>query len=134
MSISNIMDDRTVEVLRRFGASWDQTKTRFNEIIAQDDYFKRQIRIREFIARLELAEGRKRYRLGTSIDKLIISRSVNHGLREDQKYISIEVIGRDDYEVSLREGSKTYRQYRIKDLEDIRLTKLLQTLESTLVN
>ena len=65
---------------------------------------------------------------------LMISRSVNHGLRTDQKYIRIEAVGQDDFEVSLRDGNKTYRQYRIKDLKDIRVTKLLQTLKSTLID
>ena len=128
------MDDRTAEVLKRFEASWNQTKTRFDELIALDEYFKRLIAVREFITQLELAEGKKLYRLGTSMHTLVISRSVDHGLRTDQKYIQIEALGQDDFEVSMREGSKTYRQYRIKDLNDTRVTKLLQTLESTLID
>ena len=128
------MDDRTAEILKRFESSWNQTKARFDELIALDEYFKRLIPIKGLITQLELAEGKKLYRLGTSMHALIISRSIDHGLRTDQKYIHIEAVGQDDYEVCLREGSKTYRHYRVKDLEDSRITKLLQTLKSTLID
>jgi len=125
---------RTAEILKRFEASWNQTKTRFDELIALDEYFKPLIAIREFITQLELAEGKELYRLGAAMHTLMISRSVDHGLRLDQKFILIEAIAQDDFEVSLRDGSKIYRQYRIKDLKDTRLTKLLQTLKSTLID
>ncbi|MCA6385324.1 MAG: hypothetical protein IM620_17755, partial [Cytophagales bacterium] len=45
-----------------------------------------------------------------------------------------EAIDTDDFEVTLRDGEKLYRQYRIKNFEDVRLTKLLRTLKDTLVD
>lgn len=65
---------------------------------------------------------------------LVISRSVEHGLRSDQKSIFIDPINADDYEVILRDGEKIYRKYRISNLEDHRLTSLLETLRHTLVD
>jgi hypothetical protein len=128
------MDNRTVEILKRFEASWSQTKARFDELIVLHENFKRLVAVREFIAELELAGGKQLYRLGTSMHMLIISRSVDHGLRADQKSILVEAIALDDFEVILRDGERIYRQYRVKDLKDTRMTKLLQTLESTLID
>jgi hypothetical protein len=65
---------------------------------------------------------------------LIISRSVDHGLRSDQKYIRIDPINANDFEITMSDGDKLYRQYRVNDLKDIRVTKLLQTLKSVLVD
>ena len=129
------MDDRTIEILKRFEASWNQTKAQFDELIDLDERFKRLIPVREFISQLELAGGKKSFRLGMGVGQtLMICRSVDGGLRLDQKYIKIEVIGQNDFEVRLRDGAKTYREYRIKDLKDAHLTKLLQTLKSTLAD
>jgi hypothetical protein len=65
---------------------------------------------------------------------LILSRSVDFGLRKDQKYLKIETIDANDFEVILRDGGKVYREYRINNLNDYRLTNLLQTLKHTLVD
>ena len=128
------MNNRTVEILKRFDASWSQTKARFDELIALHEGFKRLVAVRDFITELELAGGRQLYRLGTSMHMLIISRSVDHGLRSDQKSIRVEAIATDDFEVILRDGDRIYRKYRVKDLKDARVTRLLQTLESTLID
>jgi hypothetical protein len=64
---------------------------------------------------------------------LILSRSVDFGLRKDQKYLKIETIDANDFEVILRDGGKVYREYR-NNLNDYRLTNLLQTLKHTLVD
>jgi hypothetical protein len=46
----------------------------------------------------------------------------------------IEAINKNDFEVTLRDGGRIYRQYRINDLTDERLGKLLKTLKHTLVD
>jgi hypothetical protein len=128
------MDERTVEILNRFHTAWIQTETFFDDLITNHEGFEHLIPIREFIADLEQTGGKKLYRLGTSMHTLIISRSVDHGLRLDQKLIKIEAIGVNDFEITMRDGKKVYRQYRVKDLKDIRVSSLLRTLRSILVD
>jgi hypothetical protein len=128
------MDDRTREILNRFDASWVQTKASFADLIANHKGFKRLIPVRAFITRLEQSGGKELYRLGTSIHILIISRSVDHGLRTDQKYIRIEAYGESDFEVTMRDGEKMYRQYRVSDLNDSCIIKLFQTLKQLLID
>jgi len=65
---------------------------------------------------------------------LIISRSVDQDLRMDQKQIQIEAIDISDFEVTLKDGEKIYRQYRLGNLEDMRLSQLLATLKHTLID
>jgi hypothetical protein len=128
------MDDRTAEILNRFNDSWDKTKAFFDDLITNYKGWERLIPVREFIDDLEQAGGKEQYRLGTSIYWLIISRSVNHGLRTDQKFIRIDAIKSNDFEVTMRDGEKLYRQYRVNDLSDARVARLLKTLKSTLVD
>ena len=128
------MDDRTREILNRFNTSWAQTKARFDDLISNHEAFERLIPIREFITHLEESGGKEVYRLGTSIYMLIISRSVDHGLRTDQKYIRIEALGANDFEVTMSDGEKIYRQYRVNDLKDSRVIKLFQTLKHVLID
>jgi hypothetical protein len=128
------MDERTVEILNRFHTAWIQTETLFDDLITNHEGFEHLIPIREFIADLEQSGGKKLYRLGTSMHTLIISRSVDHGLRLDQKLIKIEAVGVNDFEITMRDGKKIYRQYRVKDLKDIRVSSLLRTLRSILVD
>ena len=128
------MDDRTIEILKRFDASWEKTGAWYDNLITQHEGFERLIPIRKFIDNLALAGGKKLYRLGNSMHTLMISRSLDHGLRTDQKYVSIEAIGTDCFEVKMREGSKTYREYKVKSLQDVRVSKLLQTLKGVLVD
>lgn len=73
------------------------------------------------------------FRAGTSMHNLMISRSVNNGLRLDQKYIKLEIFD-NGFEVVFRDGEKIYRSYKIENLKDPKLLKLLKTLESTLVD
>jgi hypothetical protein len=128
------MDDRTCEILNRFYTSWVQTKAHFDDLISCHEEFERLIPIRAFITHLEQAGGKEVYRLGTSIHMLIISRSVDHGLRTDQKYIRIEALSVNDFEVTMRAGEKMYRQYRVNDLKDSRVIKLFQTLKHVLID
>jgi hypothetical protein len=128
------MDNRTVEIFNRFNDSWLQTEARFDDLITTHEGFERLVIIREFLTDLGQSGGRKLYRLGTSIHMLIISRSVDHGLRPDQKFIKIEAIGLNDFEVTMRDGEKMYRQFSVNNLKDPRVIKLLQTLKDVLID
>lgn len=128
------MDERTIEILKRFENSWIETKLKYDSLIIDITGFDHLIPLRQFILQLWQLGEEKYFRLGTSMHSLIFSRSVNFGLRIDQKFIKIEVLGMNDYEVVLRDGERTYREYRINDLNDPRLTKLLRTLKNTLVD
>jgi hypothetical protein len=128
------MDVRTAEILHRFKSSWTETKDFYDKLITNYPGWDKLNPVRAFIDTLEEKGEDNYFRLGTSVDRLLISRSVDHGLRVDQKYIKIEAIAVNDFEVTLRNGDKIYRQYRISDLNDERLGKLLQTLKHTLVD
>lgn len=126
--------NRTTEILSRFAASWRETKARYDELIDNYSGWTKLIPLQQFISSI-IAEGNDQYfRAGTSVADLFISRSVDHGLRIDQKYIKIEAVAEHDFEVSLCEGEKVYRTYRLTDLGDARLLNLLKTLKSTLVD
>jgi hypothetical protein len=127
------MDDRTAEILKRFSNSWTETEIFYNKLIDNFPGFEQLKPVRQFIKTLKQNGGERNFRLGTSIHMLLISRSVNHGLRKDQKYIKIEAFD-SKFEVTLRDGNKTYRQYMVDNLDDIKLTKLLATLKSTLID
>lgn len=128
------MDDRTAEILSRFNQSWNETESFYDELIDQYESFHFLKPLRLFMMRLREKAGDKFFRLGTSVHNLLISRSVEHGLRADQKYIKIEVIDACHFEVTFRDGNKIYRSYQLKSLEDIKLANLLQTLRHTLVD
>ena len=127
------MDTVSEEILSRFNESWAETEKFYADLIDNNPDWDRLIPIYLFIQKLKKRGQNKYFRLGTSIHYLIISRSVESGLRPDQKFIKINAI--DNYfEVTLKDASKMFRQYTIKDLEDERLTGLLQTLKSTLID
>ena len=128
------MDERTIEILNRFAKSWVETESRYNDLIDKYEGFERLKPILHFILTLKNKGEDKYFRLGTSMHTLIISRSVNHGLRPDQKHLKIEAVGANDFEVIFQEGEKIYRKYRIKSLDDIKLTNSLQTLKHRLVD
>jgi hypothetical protein len=128
------MDERTTEILQRFKSSWVSTKDFYDKLITGYPGWDKLRPLRTFIDTLEENGADNYFRIGTSVDRLLISRSVDHGLRVDQKYIIIETININDFGVTLRDGDKIYRQYRIKDLNDERLEKLLKTLKHTLAD
>jgi hypothetical protein len=126
------MDERTAEILKRFRESWTATEDFIDHLLCIPD-FERLKPVRQFMNELKQDGGENFFRLGTSIHMLVISRSVNQGLRKDQKWIRIEAFD-SDFEVIFRDGDNIYRKYIVTDLRDIRVTKLLQTLKSTLVD
>jgi hypothetical protein len=127
------MNSRTEEIIKRFEESWNETLNRYQMII-NNGGFEKWIPIRDLIAEMKENGQWKDFRIGTSMFTLIFSRSVDFGLRTDQKHVKIETLDFNDYEISLRDGDKLYYKHRISDLKDIRLTKLLQTLKGTLID
>ncbi len=127
------MDERTKEIEKRFSDSWTETEKFYEDLIANYPGFERLKPIRQFIATLKHNGEHRYFRLGTSVHILLISRSVNHGLRLDQKHIKIDAFD-NKFEVTLREGDKVYRQYMVDSLDDIRVTKLLLTLKDVLID
>src|SRR5712672_2417817 len=109
------MDERTTEILNRFQTSWIKTEKYFDHLIDNCPGFDKLKPVRQFIAKLKQKGESTLFRLGTSMHTLLLSRSFEHGLRLDQKYIKIETIENNDFEVTLRDGDKIYRQYRIND-------------------
>ena len=127
------MDERTEEIVKRFSESWDETQKFYSHLIDEVTGWDKLIPVYLFIQKQKKAGQYKFFRLGNSVHHLIISRSVASGLRPDQKFIKVDVRDKS-FVVSLRDGTKMYREYTIKDLEDERFTGLLQTLKSTLVD
>jgi hypothetical protein len=128
-----MMDKRTAEILKRFDESWSATEHFYDKLIGNFTGFERLIPVRQFIQTLRQNGANKFFRLGTALHLLVISRSVDHGLRKDQKHIKIEAYD-DKFEVMLLDGEKIYRQYVVDSLSDTRVTRLLETLKSTLVD
>ncbi|NRF37631.1 hypothetical protein [Pedobacter foliorum] len=126
------MQTRTEVILNQFAASLTETERYFKDLITNYSGFERLKPISQFILDLKEKGEDSCFRFGTSIHLLLISRSVQHGLRPDQKYIVIEAYD-DEFEVTFRDGEKIYRQYRLEHLSDDRLTKLLKTLKHTLI-
>lgn len=127
------MDERTKEIVKRFRDSWTETEKFYDDLIANYPGFERLKPIRQFIATLKQNGEDKFFRLGTSVHILLISRSVNHGFRLDQKHIKIDAFD-DKFEVTLRDSDKVYSQYKVDSLDDIRVTKLLRTLKDILID
>ena len=127
------MDARTQEILDRFSKSWIETEIFYNDLIDNNPEWEKLIPLSIFIQKLKNTGGKNFFRLGTSLHHLIISRSVEPGLRSDQKHVRIEA-QESSFIVTLKEGTKMYRQYTIKDLDDERLKGLLQTLKQVLID
>ncbi|WP_406684377.1 hypothetical protein N1F78_01200 [Seonamhaeicola sp. MEBiC1930] len=126
------MDSRTIEITKRFQDSWETTQRIFD--LFDNSGFEKLKPVKKFIAELKEKGENNHFRIGTSLYRLIISRSIEHGLRDDQKRIMIDTIALNDYEIIFSDGFKKYRQYRISNLNDNRLTKILETLKETLAD
>lgn len=127
------MDEKATEILKRFNNSWIETETFYDSLIENHSGFERLKPVRQFIETLKQNGEDKFFRIGTSIHTLVISRSVDHGLRPDQKHIKIDTYD-NKFEVTFRDGDKIYRQYMVESLDDIRVVKLLRTLKDTLID
>jgi hypothetical protein len=127
-----IMQHRTDVILNQFADSWNETEDFFRNLV--DDYdWRRKEPVLKFIEDRRKSGDDKFFRIGTSVDGLIISRSINLGLRIDQKFIRIDTYD-NKFNVILRDGEKVYREYLLDDLNDPKLIGLLNTLKHTLVD
>lgn len=100
------MKNRTEEIINRFNKSWTETEN-FLDLLIETGNFEKLIPLRNFIEELKNNEKWKYFRLGTSMHSVIFSRSVNFGLRDDQKYIKIEVINKGkEFEIVFRDAKK----------------------------
>lgn len=132
-NLTKTMNARTKEIIHRFEKSWDDTLAHYQMLI-DNGGFDKLIPIRNLILEMKANGAWKHFRIGTSMWTLIFSRSVDFGLRPDQKHVKIETLNFDDYRVILRDADKLYREYSISDLSDVRLTKLLKTLNNILID
>lgn len=123
----------TSEILKQFERSWSETEQFYIRLVYEYKGWERLTPLFKFI-RDKRSEGQQRYlRLGTSVHRLIISRSVDQGLRPDQK--SIRIISENDkFRVVFSDGNTIYRDNTIDSLEDIRFLNLLQSLKDILVD
>jgi len=126
------MNERSTEILKRFSQSWAETEKFFRDLVEKHGW-ERLTQLFGFIEKLRQQGYEKSFRLGASVNRLIISRSVEHGLRDDQKYIVIDILEPRNIEIILRDGIKIYREYQIESLDDSRLEKLIKTLGSELI-
>ncbi len=128
------MDDRTKEILNRFNASWDETEEVYKDLINNHEGFEKLKPILNFIKKLRSKGENSHFRIGTSVHILVFSRSVNFGLRDDQKSLAIDAIYVGEYQVTFKEGSKIYRQYSMNTFDEETIMKLLATLKGTLID
>jgi hypothetical protein len=122
------MNAATEEILNRFDQSWTATQLFFNDLIDNNPELENLIPLCLFIQKFKKAGGNRSFRLGTSKQDLVISRSLEFGLRPDQKFITVQAKG-NSFIISFRDGYKLHKEYRIKDLDDELLKGLLQTLK-----
>ena len=127
------MDEKAIEISNRFKNSWIETEIFIHDITDNNIGFERLKAIQQFVMLLKQNGEDQFFRMGTSVHDLIISRSVSHGLRLDQKYIKIAAFD-TKFEVTLRDGFQIYRQYMVDSLDDDSVTKLLKTLKDTLID
>ena len=121
------------EIQNRFKESWIITEKFYNNLIDSYPGFNRLIPVYIFIQKLRDAGQDKYFRLGSYNNHLIFSRAIDSELRANQKFLKLEA--KDDYyEITLKDATKMYRQYKIKDLEDSRLTGLFEILKELLID
>ena len=132
------MDNRTEEIIRRFEESWTETESFYRDLLDNYDGFSFVEPILELLRKMKDSGESQNFRIGTSMHTLVISRSVDHGLRNDQKEIRIVRVNdlKDgfEYEVIMRQGDVRYREFRVTDLSDERVNKLIKTLKGTLID
>ena len=132
------MDNRTQEIIKRFEASWTKTERFYRDLLENHKGFGFVKPILELIITMRNSGESQNFRIGTSMHTLVISRSVSHGLRDDQKEIRIERINDlpngFEYEVILRQGDQRYQEFRVTNLKDDNVMNLIETLKETLID
>jgi len=87
------MDAGTEEILNRFDQSWTATQLFYNDLIDNNPELENLIPLYLFIQKLKKAGGNRTFRLGTSKQDLVFSRSLEPELRPDQKFIAVQAKG-----------------------------------------
>ncbi len=128
------LEKRNKEIIDRFQISWIDTKLKYKDLMENHSSFDFAKQILSLIERLRYLKYDKVLRLGTSMHTLVLSRSVEHGLREDQKEIRIEWAKENLFNIVMKDVGKVYREYTLIDLEDYKLLRLVETLKNTLVD
>ena len=120
------------EIINRFRKSWIDVENFYDTLIENHSWNKLKP-IKELIFELKLKGENEHFRLGTSVHYLIISRSVEHGLRSDQKHIRIMQTSLN-FKVELREGLKEDRELVSENLKDVEIEQFLKILKNTLID
>lgn len=120
------------EIINRFRKSWIDVENFYDFLIKSQSWDKLKP-IKELILELKLKGENEHFRLGTSVHYLIISRSVEHGLRADQKHIRIMKTS-ESFKVELREGIKVYKELVSENLKDTEINEFLKLLKNTLID
>lgn len=129
----NLTPEATADLLKRFEESWDKTEHFYIALLSEYEGWEKVAPILQFIRERRNDDDHHFFRLGTAVHFLVISRSVMHGLRLDQKYIKIMAYN-NEFRVVFGQGDTVYRNYTLTSLKDQRLVKLLKTLKDTLVD
>lgn len=121
------MDERMQEISDHFTKSWKATQAQYEDLINHPE-FNHLIPLYLFIQKLTKARENNIFHLAISMQDLIFSRSIEADLGPNQKYLTIKALD-NSFVITLKEGKKMLREYTIKDLDDERLTVLLQLLK-----
>jgi len=127
------MDSITQEIQDSFNESWAATLASYADFIDNYPDSESLIPIYSFIRKLKEEGHNKYFRLGTTMRELIVSRAIEPVLRPDQKFVKIKAFN-NKFVATFRDEKKMYKEYTIKDLDDERLTELLQMLKSNVVD
>lgn len=92
------MDARTEIIQQLFEDSWKSTLEIYDDLLTVGSWFFLN-ELRTFICELYNQSFNKKFRIGTSMERLIFSRSVEHGLRPDQKRVLIEPFSNERYHI-----------------------------------
>lgn len=120
------------EIIDRFRQSWIKVENHYDFLIEGNSWEKLKP-IKELILELKLKGENEHFRLGTSVHYLMISRSVEHGLRLDQKYIRIMKTS-ENFKVEFRDGMKVYKEFISENLKDNEINEFLNLLKNTLID
>lgn len=121
------MNNREIE--NQFQKSWIETELFFDNLIGNG--FSKLIPIKKLIIDLSQRGNNKYFRLGTSMYTLIFSRSVDFGLRPNQKNLRVEVKNKNYYNVRLGDADSIDSKYDIQDISDDKIINLLEILKNT---
>lgn len=134
------MDTRTKKIQEIFENSWSETIKFYDDLLTHEQW-NFLTELRTFITELKNSGFDKKFRIGTSVHRLIFSRSVDRRLRTDQKQILIEPYENGKYDIkfcdftSPGDRKRTYDEFTTDQLwGNKRLLNDLNKLSYTLVD